>query len=157
MATATPSDRSLNLFVRSLSPAEAPGTDHVARVRALAADGRAADATVTVWGHEVGLAETPRRTATGRFLLERVAAVRAWADERGVEVAPFFRVREVAAEVTGETHAAIRLPIRCLAEYRNGEVVYVTPHLAGERTVTVADRLAELETAEPTAASAASL
>lgn len=155
MATATPADRSLELFVRSLSPTEAPATDHVDRVRTFAADGRVADATVTVWGDEVGLAETPRRTATGRFILERVAALRAWAADNDVGVAPFFRTREVATTVTGETFTAMRLPVCCLAEYRDCEVVHVTPHLADDRTVTVADRLQQLERAAGATASPA--
>ncbi len=145
MATVISENRCLELFVRSLSPSEAPTANHIHRLRNLEHTGQIADATITVWGHEVGLAETPERTATGRFIRERIAAIRAWARENDVQVSPFFRNREVTDGITGECYTAVRLPVRCLVEYRDTDIAHVTPHRTEQRTVGVADRLQQLE------------
>lgn len=137
--------RSIELFVRSLEPAAAPGPDHAGRVRALAAAGRVADANVTVWGTEVGLSTTAVRTPRGKCILDRVAELRAWADERDVTVVPFFESREVTSSVTGEAYTALRLPVSCLAEYDGGELVHVAPYTDGTAVCSVDDRLRRLE------------
>lgn len=145
MAPGTPDERRLELYVRSLSAGATPAADHAERVRALASDGRVADADVLVWGEEVGLSTTAFRTRIGKAILDRIAAFRAWADERGGTMHPFFETRSVTGSVTGETYASIRLPVACLAEYADGELVHVAPHRAGGGTCTVRDRLRYLE------------
>jgi hypothetical protein len=145
MASGTPDERRLELYVRSLSSGATPAADHAERVRALAAADRVADAEVLVWGEEVGLSTTAFRTRVGKAILDRVAAFRAWADDRGATMAAFFETRSVTGTVTGESYASIRLPVACLAEYADGDLVHVAPYQAGDGTCTVGDRLRYLE------------
>ncbi|MFC7141156.1 HTH domain-containing protein [Halosimplex aquaticum] len=145
MATATPGRRSVVLFVRSLSPTETPAAGHVARVRDLEDTGRVADASVAVWGREIELSARARRTRAGQCVLDRIADFRAWADERGVSMSPFFDARERSSAMTGEEFAALRLPVCCLAEYDGDELVHVAPYSTGDAICTVADRLDRLD------------
>ena len=141
--------RRLELYVRTLSAAASPAVDHAERVRDLAAAGRVVDADVLMWGDEVGLSTTAFRTGVGKTILDRVAAFRAWADDRGATMAPFFETRTVTGGVTGESYATMVLPMACLAEYRDGELIHVAPYRAGDGTCTVADRLRYLGGLEP--------
>ena len=134
-------DRRLELYVRSLSGGEPTASEHAQRVRTLAASGQVADATVLVWGEEVGLSTTAFRTRVGKCILDRVASFRAWAEERGGSMTPFFDARTVTGTVTGECYASLRLPVSCLAEYEAGDLVHVAPYRAGSTTCTVEDRL----------------
>jgi len=148
MVSGTSDGRTLELFVRSLSPGETGGVDHARRARTLAATGRVADASVTVWGEEVGLSTTAIRTPMGRAILDRVAELRSWADDRDVTMVPFFESRDVTSEMTGESYTAMRLPVSCLAEYVDGELVHVAPYTDGTAVHSVDDRLAHLEPRE---------
>ncbi|WP_135365000.1 HTH domain-containing protein [Halosimplex halophilum] len=147
MVTASTQPRSVALFVRSLSPSASPAARHAEWVRALEAGGRVAEASVAVWGSEVELSARARRTPAGKCVLDRVAAFRAWADERGVSMAPFFDTRAVSASLTGEEYTALRLPVTCLAEYEDEELVHVAPYSTGEAICSVADRLRRLDRA----------
>lgn len=149
MATATRDARSVELFVRSLSPADSPTTPHVRRLRSLEAAGRIESVTVLVWGRELGLSRTADRTATGQFFLDRIAAFRVWADEHEVTLDPFFETREVDSSITGERYASLLLPVCCLAEYEDDQLRHVTPHSNGCAIRTVADRLRSLDDVEP--------
>ncbi|ELZ28929.1 hypothetical protein C475_04806 [Halosimplex carlsbadense 2-9-1] len=145
MPTASSPARSVALFVRSLSPTETPAPRHADRVRALEAADRVDEASVTVWGSEIELSTRARRTPTGKCVLDRVADFRAWADERGVSMGPFFETREVSSSLTGEEYTALRLPVTCLAEYDGDELVHVAPYSTGEAICSVADRLRRLD------------
>lgn len=134
-------DRRLELYVRSLSGGDPTASEHARRVRNLAARDRVAEATVLVWGEEVGLSTTAFRTRVGKCILDRVAGFRAWAGERGGSMTPFFDARTVTGTVTGETYSSLRLPVSCLAEYEDGDLVHVAPYRAGSTTCTVAERL----------------
>lgn len=147
MTEGTSDGRSLELYVRSLTPADGPATDHARRVRDLAGSGRISEASVSVWGSEVGLATTAFRTPAGKWILDRVATFRSWADERELTMVPFFESRTGRSSVTGESYTALRLPVTCLAEYEDGELVHVAPHYDGTVACTVGDRLRRLEDA----------
>lgn len=134
-------DRRLELYVRSLSGGEPTASEQAQRVRNLAATGRVADATVLVWGEEVGLSTTAFRTRVGKCILDRVASFRAWAQERGGSMRPFFDARTVTGTITGERYSSLRLPVSCLAEYEDGDLVHVAPYRAGTTTCTVGERL----------------
>jgi hypothetical protein len=144
MAPASTPARSVELFVRSLSPAEPPVADHLQRVRHLETAGQVSDADVTVWGTEVGLSTTASRTETGRLVLDRVADFRSWADELGVTMEPFFQTREVTSGLTGEEYTTLVLPVCCLAEYRGPDLVHVSPYSTGDAICSVGDRLDRL-------------
>lgn len=145
METAAPHSDSVELFVRSLSPTGTSACQHVDRVRDLASTDRVERASISIWGDEVGLSSTAPRTESGRLILDRVAAFRNWADDRNVTMAPFFDDRAVTSSVTGEEYTALRLPVSCLAEYADGELVHVAPYSNGDAICSVADRLAGLE------------
>jgi hypothetical protein len=145
MGTTDP--RRVELFVRSLSPADrSPTETQLHRLRRLA-DEDAVDLSVSVWGREVGLSTTAARTDAGEFVLDRVAAFREWADAHDVCVETFFETREVDSGLTGESYTALVLPVVCLAEYRDDEVHHVAPYTTGSAVHTVADRISALETA----------
>jgi len=148
MPTASSPARSVALFVRSLSPTETPASRHADRVRALEVADRVEEASVTVWGSEIELSTRARRTPTGKCVLDRIADFRAWADERGVSMGPFFETREVSSSLTGEEYTALRLPVTCLAEYDGDDLVHVAPYSTGEAICSVADRLRRLDRAE---------
>ncbi len=145
MPPGTFGDRRLELYVRSLSGGNAAGGDHARRVRELDRSGRVDAGTVVVWGDEVGLTTTAFRTRVGKCIVDRVAAFRAWAADRGGTMAPFFETRSVTGEITGESYTAVRLPVACLAEYEGDELVHVAPYRAGDADCTVGERLGYLE------------
>jgi hypothetical protein len=151
MPTGTLGDRRLELYVRSLSGGAAAGEEHARQVRALDRGGRVESGSVVVWGDEVGLTTTAFRTRVGKCILDRIAAFRAWADDRGGAMAPFFETRSVTGEITGESYTAVRLPVACLAEYAGDDLVHVAPYRAGDADCTVGERLRQLEdrTARP--------
>lgn len=141
------SRRRAELFVRSLSPASArsPAGEQRRRLRDLAERDGLSDLSVTVWGREVGLSTTAARTEPGSLVLERVAAFRKWAEQRGVSMDPFFESREVRSELTGEEYVSLVLPTSCLAEYEDGDLVHVAPYCAESAVCSVADRVSSLE------------
>jgi hypothetical protein len=145
MVPQTLDERRLELYVRSLSAGAAAAADTAERVRSLATAGQVAGADVVVWGEEVGLSTTAFRTGEGKYILDRIATFRAWVDERGATMTPFFEARSVNGTITGEAYTSIRLPVACLAEYADGELVHVAPYRAGDGTCSVDDRLQYLE------------
>jgi len=142
----TTDPRRVELFVRSLSPktGRSPATAQLDRLRRLA-DEDVVDLSVTVWGREVGLSTTAARTDAGEFVLDRVANFREWADDHDVCVEAFFETREVESGLTGESYTALVLPVACLAEYRDGELVHVAPYTTDSAVHTVSDRVTTLE------------
>jgi len=145
MATATTRSRSVELFVRSLSPSASPAPAHVERVRDLRGDDAIEEVTVTVWGREIALSTTARRTDPGGHIHDRIASFRAWAADNDVTMAPFFETRDITSTITGEEYAALSLPVSCLAEYEDGELVHVAPYCTGDAVCCVADRLDRLD------------
>ncbi|MFB6310055.1 MAG: HTH domain-containing protein [Salinirussus sp.] len=117
---------------------------HAARVRALDQAGVVADATVIVWGGEIGLSSTALRTPTGKCILDKLAAFRAWATEQEGTMAPFLETRTVTGDVTGEAYTAVRPPATVLAEYVADELVHVAPYRKNSIDCSVADRLEQL-------------
>lgn len=147
MVAPTPGGRVLELYVRTLTAGDDPAPAHARRVRDLAATARYDAAAITVWGSEVGLSTTALRTPEGKCLLDRIGEFRAWAAARDLTMRPFFETRTVRAPDTGESQAALGLPVACLAEYEDDELIHVAPYHDGTATCTVADRLARLDVA----------
>lgn len=143
----TAANRTVRLFVRSGSPTGARGrpSEVVDRLETLRREGIVCDYSVSVWGREVGLSRPTAESGDGRAVLERVAALRSWAAEAGVELDGFQR-RETTAP-TGETYTVLTLPAVVLAEYTDGELSSVVPHSANGRSQTVDDRLEALSSA----------
>jgi hypothetical protein len=145
----TTANRTVRLFVRSGSPSGERGrpSEIVDRLETLRREDVVREYSVSVWGREVGLSTPTTGSGDGRAVLERVAALRSWAAEAGVELEGFQR-RETTAP-TGETHTALALPAVVLAEYTDGALSNVVPHAAEGRTRTVDDRLEALSSAQP--------
>lgn len=147
----------VELYVRSLSP----GSHHATREELLGtladleASGRIDAHSVHVWGRQVVPDSAAGRTEPGRFIQDRIAAFREWADDRGVTLRSLAGTREVRSAFTDETYTARVLPEVVLAEYRGDDLQFVAPCVDGETTHTVADRLAAIaETGPPLAAGA---
>lgn len=135
----------VDLFVRSLSPVGARGrpAGAIERLRSLVGAGTIDDYSVTVWGKEVELSSDVAREEREELVLDRVAALRSWAAERGVALEAFER-REVST-VTGETHTVLTLPVIVLVESVGDEITCVTPCRTDSGVLTVGDRLESLE------------
>lgn len=145
----TGTDTTVELFVRSLSPAGARDrpASVVARLESLVEANRIEDYAVRLWGPELPLTQPLVGHERAEALLEEVAAFRSWAADHDVAL-DAFETREASA-YTGETYAALSLPVMALAEYADGELVCVTPCTTEDGPLTVADRLALLEEAPP--------
>lgn len=141
MATATPT---VELFVRSLTP---QGTDQesiLERLDRMQAAGQIDDYSVTVWGDRIALDSTFAETAAGRQLLDRIDEFEQWATTEGVSLDGCFETKQVDSMVLDSSTRERCLPVRVMAEYENGELRSVTPHVDGDETRTVSDRLDEL-------------
>lgn len=140
-------DRTVELYVRELAPRA--GRERVDRARTelarLADEGEVDDYTITIWGDALPV-------DGDHALVDRVAAFREWAAETdatlvGVE-------RRQTGTLVDDLVPVWTLPALALAEYRDGELVHVTPHERDGAVHTVDDRLGALvdeatETAEP--------
>jgi hypothetical protein len=147
MTTSDTGGITLELAVRTLSPrgCRRQQTEAIRRLNALADRGVVDDVSVTVWGERVATTTEEANTDHGREVLDAVDRFREWAGEYGLSVDPFFETTEVHSEFTGESYAALELPSMVLAEYRDGELHWVTPCLDGEEAYTVGDRISMLE------------
>jgi len=141
MPPGTVGNRRLELYVRSLSGEASAGSDHARQVRELDRTGCVDAGRVIVWGEQVGLTTTAFRTRVGKCIIDRVAAFRAWAHERGATMTPFFETRTVTGKITGESYTAVRLPVVCLAEYDGDDLIHVAPYRSGDADCTVGERL----------------
>jgi len=141
-----PADRRIELYVRGLTsrPGRETRERAVTLLERLDAAGTIATFTVRVWGQEVGLSTTAAETERGRDILDRVGAVRRWANRNDVSVEPFFDGRAATSGITGEEYTTLRLPVAVLAEYADGDLAYVTPHEDCGTVRTVQDRLDHL-------------
>lgn len=144
-------DTTVELFVRSLSPSGCGGRPGavVDRLDELVEAGTVDDYSVCVWGNEVGLSTPVAGTDRGEAIVERVARLSRWAEERNATL-PGFETREATWEVTGETYTALVLPVLAVAVYRGDDLRAVAPCRTADGAVhTVPDRLGTLaETAE---------
>lgn len=146
-----PADGRIELYVRGLTsrPGRETRERAVTLLERLDAAGTIATFTVRVWGREVGLSTAAAETERGRDILDRVGAVRRWANRNDVSVEPFFDGRAATSEITGEEYTTLRLPVAVLAEYADGDLAYVTPHEDCGTVRTVQDRLDHLAAALP--------
>jgi hypothetical protein len=147
MTTSDTGETTLELAVRTLSPrgCKRRQDEVVRRLNGLVERGVVDDVSVTVWGERVATTTADAETEHGREVLDTVAAFREWAADHGRSVDRFFETRETHSEFTGESYAALELPAMVLAEYRDGELSWVSPCVDGEAVYTVGDRLATLE------------
>lgn len=138
----------VTLYLRA-SPAT-PARERQRTVRArferLADDGRVGDATVERWSRAVPLADSPP-APDHEF--------RAWAEETGVSLSPFFDVREeytLATDSLGVREVLVR-PVMCLTVRVGGDLRAVYPHDDGDRVLSLTDGLDALDSEATSAAS----
>jgi hypothetical protein len=103
-------------------PAQSRRSAVVDRLEALSAAGHIAAFDVSSWPKRVPCTG-PHCEARDRY-----RAFSAWADEYGVDLAPFFQTRECYSMVTGERGEWVVLPALCLAAYDGDDLVAVYPH-----------------------------
>jgi len=140
------------LYVRSLLPSSySQRQDEVVqRVGELVEQGVLTERRVQPCGQQLPATPAETKTDIGEWLLERFFRFREWATANDCDLAPAFEVREVDDSLTDTRYRAIRPPAILLAEFRERELVCVTPHRDGETVRTVMDRLSTLEAGRPT-------
>ncbi|RQG96605.1 HTH domain-containing protein [Natrarchaeobius chitinivorans] len=147
MKDASPSPRTVELWIRSFAPATTGPTQERALERLENVESTSGiEATeVRIWGPKVERTERSRRIPQLRRIQERLDSFEAWATRTGRRLEPFFRRCHGESTIAGERHDVHRLPTVALAEFEDGDIVHVAPCLDGDRTVDVFDRFDELE------------
>jgi hypothetical protein len=112
----------------------------VDRLRELDADDVIEGYDVEVWNSRVRLTDAETSPA-----VERYRAFESWADDAGVDIDPFFTVRERDSFVDGTARELI-LPVMCLAIRGDDGLETVAPNSRDGETTTVQDCLDALET-----------
>jgi hypothetical protein len=116
----------------------------VGRLRELEASGRIDTYDVSVWNGRVRLTEDEGHKPPAVAAYE---AFDAWADVAGVDIDPFFTVRERESFVDGVARELV-LPVMCLEVRTDDGIATVAPNVRESDTITVQDCLDELETLE---------
>jgi hypothetical protein len=114
----------------------------VDRLRELDATDRIEGYDVHVWNSRIRLTEEDPPPPVDRY-----REFEAWADDEGVDIEPFFTVRERDSFVDGTARELI-LPVMCLAVHDDDGLVAVAPNARGEETNTVQDCLDALDARE---------
>lgn len=137
-------DVRVHLFVRSLCGGPSASNAALERLDVLEREGRVDAWTVEVWGERLALSGTVAGTDAGRRILEHLESFRAWARDRDVSLRPCFDVCEPETSLVG-AHAGperadcevVVLPVAALAEYRDGDLHRLSPHVDGDDVFTV--------------------
>ncbi|AUV81335.1 hypothetical protein C2R22_06385 [Salinigranum rubrum] len=114
----------------------------VARLRELEDSGRIETYDVFVWDGRVRLNGGEGRTPAAVTAYEEFDS---WADATGVDIDPFFTVRERESFVDGLARELV-LPVMCLEVRDDDGIETVAPNFDGSEITTVQDCLDELET-----------
>ncbi|MFC7227037.1 hypothetical protein N0B31_06450 [Salinirubellus salinus] len=140
----TPDTRyEFDLFVRSLEPrTAAPAHEDVAVWLDHLADDEQVSLEVRVWGDALPLTSPIAGMPAAEALREQVAEIRRWATERGVDLPGFEQVE--TDTLVGRPRTALRLPSPLVVASRDGEIVWVAPHLDGGRHRGVREVVGEL-------------
>jgi hypothetical protein len=116
----------------------------VSRLRELEHSGRIGEYEVSVWNGRVRLGDdrTPETITT-------YEKFEAWAAETGVDIDPFFTVRERESFVDGVARELV-LPVMCLEVRTDDGLETVVPNVQDAEITTVQDCLDELEALDTT-------
>lgn len=147
----TASSTSVVLYVRSLSETafESWQRSVIERLQRLSAAGGIDGFEVQVWGKQLVLSGPTIRTACGRRFLDQFRRLQRWAEENDASLEPYFAVRDVTCEPTGEAFTVVSFPVAALIERRDGAIVSVAPRTTPAGTTSVDDRLDALERGLP--------
>jgi hypothetical protein len=77
--------------------------------------------------------------------IERYRSFERWAAREGVSLEPFFETWERHSSIVDVDYEELVTPVVCLAVFDGSDVVEVAPRRDGDRTYTVDDSLAALE------------
>ena len=133
----------VELYVRSF----APGSSHqlqdavVRRLQALVEDGHLDGMRLQVWGNGICPESAAASTTAGGFVLDRVSTFVAWARANGFTPRSCLRATDVCSTLADVEYTAIRFPQILLAEFRDGELVFLSPCGDTERSIAVLDHL----------------
>lgn len=136
--TATPR---VTLYVRGdMFGANDQQNEVVTRLRELEDSGRIEEYEVSVWNGRVRLDEDREPPAVVAY-----EEFDEWADTEGVDIDPFFTVRERESFVDGVARELV-LPVMCLEVRTDEGIETVAPNAVDDEMTTVQDCLDELET-----------
>jgi len=132
---------SLELYLRSLAPGGALDYQEriLERLDALVEKGSVDGYAVHLWGDRVCPRSVSAATGPGRFVLDRLAAFERWGEHNDVEVT--FEREMVCSAITGAERETVRLPATALAEFRDGDLVFVAPCVDDGVPYAAVDRL----------------
>ncbi|MFB6165365.1 MAG: HTH domain-containing protein [Haloarculaceae archaeon] len=132
----------VELYARSSLPEVATRRrDQVAgRLRQLATEGHVSEVEIHTWEKKVPCDGDSDELALYEEFSE-------WADETGVDLAPFFDTRLCYSSETGERGERIVLPALCVAVYRDDVLQSVYPHSTNDGSRSVMDCLRAIESA----------
>lgn len=116
----------------------------VTTLSALSDAGRIGDYEVSVWSDRVRLDGDSQPPAADHY-----RAFEAWAEAEGVDIDPFFTVRERESFVDGTARELV-LPVMCLTVRTEDGLETVAPHVRDSETTSVQDCLETLETLDAT-------
>ncbi len=143
--------KTVEVCVRSLADDVQPLLDETLRRLREADDVEAVG--VTVYGRSFDPTGPAAATDPGRALADRIAAFRRWAAENDASFGPFFRAQAVD-RLAGGSCTRVDLPTVTLAEYRDGDLAFVTPCWLAGRHHSVLDRANLLAASEDRSATA---
>ena len=132
----------VELYARTSLPgvAEKRRDEVISRLDELATAGHVSAVEIHTWEKKVPLdAECRERSLYDQF--------RAWADDVGVELTPFFDTRECYSRDSGAKGPRLVLPALCLAVYRDDRLQSVYPHSTNDGSRSVMDCLRAIESA----------
>lgn len=142
----TETERRVECWVRSLARVpDGPQGRVVRRLEWLVTDGRLDTLSVETWPAAVPVDRERLLGSHERTIHERLRAFEQWADREGRDLGPAFEERAVGnAYVETPIERVWTLPAVALAEYREGELVRVTPSVGEETLDTVEEHLEDL-------------
>lgn len=136
----------VELYVRSLAPGPAHGLQDalIARLEELVDRGTLEGMQLYVWGDSVCPESAAAGTAAGEFVLDRVNTFVAWARENGFTPRSCLRVTDVNSTLAEVEYTAIKFPQMLLAEFDDGELLFLSPCSDTDHDIGVQDHLSAL-------------
>lgn len=140
----------VELYVRSFAPGSSHGLQDavVGRLQELVESGRLDGMRLHVWGDSISPESAAASTAAGQFVLDRVSTFVAWARANGFTPRSCLRATDVCSTLADVEYTAIRFPQILLAEFRGGELLFLSPCGDTVRSVAVLDHLDALSDGE---------
>jgi len=140
----------VELYVRSFAPGSSQGLQDavVRRLQELVEVGRLDGMRLHVWGDSICPESAAASTAAGEFVLDRVSTFVAWARANGFTPRSCLRATDVCSTLADVEYTAIRFPQLLLAEFRDGELLFLSPCGDGSRSIAVLDHLDALSDGE---------